>query len=269
MIEVIAFRLLCVAAVLSLAAPVRATGQPAGRSGRTTAGTARPARPAKTARAKRAPPGPVTLYTVNTKETMLLKPGDVRGKQARTTQKRLQRLLRCHYTGAQHRMHPRILSLLYQTGRHFPSHRVEVVSGFRHPKFAKNPKSPHKNGLACDFRVAGVKNADLRDYLRKSFGKVGIGYYPNSSFVHLDVRKGASAFWIDYSVPGERAMYSSDAAADLKSGRAEAWKPAKIDGSWASAPEDMKNEDPDEKGSEGGGVQDDKAAAAIAGPRAH
>ena len=59
-------------------------------------------------------------------------------------------------------------------------------------------------GLACDFRVVGVKNTELRDYLRHAFKHVGVGYYPNSSFVHLDVRQGASAFWIDYSGPGER-----------------------------------------------------------------
>ena len=57
-------------------------------------------------------------------------------------------------------------------------------------------------GLACDFRVEGVKTTELRDYLRKAFDKVGVGYYPNSTFVHLDVRKDRSAFWIDYSGPG-------------------------------------------------------------------
>ena len=65
-------------------------------------------------------------------------------------------------------------------------------------------------GLACDFRVEGVKTTDLRDYLRKTFDKVGVGYYPNSTFVHLDVRKDRSAFWIDYSGPGERAVYSEN-----------------------------------------------------------
>ena len=57
-------------------------------------------------------------------------------------------------------------------------------------------------GLACDFRVEGVKTTELRDYLRATFDKVGVGYYPNSTFVHLDVRKDRSAFWIDYSGPG-------------------------------------------------------------------
>ena len=131
-------------------------------------------------------------------------------------------------------MHPRLIRLIYQTGRNWPGRRVEVVSGFRNPKVAKNPRSPHMKGLACDFRVAGVTGAELRDYLRRTFEKVGVGYYPNSSFVHLDVRKERSAFWIDYSGPGERAVYSENPDEDLKSGRADQYRPTKIDESWAN-----------------------------------
>ena len=113
-------------------------------------------------------------------------------------------------------MNPRLMKLLYQAGRHWPGRRVEVVSGYRNPTVAKNPRSPHMKGLACDFRVDGVKAAELRDYLRKTFDKVGVGYYPNSTFVHLDVRKDRSAFWIDYSGPGERAVYSENPGDDLQ-----------------------------------------------------
>jgi hypothetical protein len=88
-------------------------------------------------------------------------------------------------------------------------------------------------GFACDFRVVGVKNTDLRDYLRRAFSHIGVGYYPNSSFVHLDVRQGQSAFWIDYSGPGENALYSDNASEDLKSGRADSFRPTKIDPTWA------------------------------------
>jgi hypothetical protein len=131
-------------------------------------------------------------------------------------------------------MNPRLMRLLYQTGKHWPGKRLEVVSGYRHPTVAKNPHSPHMQGAACDFRVEGVKAAELRDYLRRSFEKVGVGYYPNSSFVHLDVRKDRSAFWIDYSGPGERAVYSATPNDDLRSGRADQYHPTKIDESWAN-----------------------------------
>jgi hypothetical protein len=112
-----------------------------------------------------------------------------------------------------------------------------VVSGYRHPKFAKNPRSPHMHGLATDMRVVGIKNTELRDFFRSKFQKVGVGYYPNSSFVHLDVRKSASAFWIDYSGPGETAQYAANAAEDLRSGRADRWRHTTIDPSWADTDE--------------------------------
>jgi uncharacterized protein YcbK (DUF882 family) len=58
-----------------------------------------------------------------------------------------------------------------------------------------------------DFHVAGVSNAELRDFC-KGLGDVGVGYYPRSSFVHLDVRD-TSAFWVDSSGPGEAPRYEA------------------------------------------------------------
>jgi uncharacterized protein YcbK (DUF882 family) len=188
----------------------------------------------------------VELFHVNHHETMQIRLRDTNGRPVRGQQKRFDRFLRCHYTNVQHAMNPRLISLIYRTGRHWPGHRVEVVSGYRHPKVAKNPRSPHMKGLACDFRVVGVSNGDLRDYLRHNFEKVGVGYYPNSSFVHLDIRKDRSAFWIDYSGPGERALYSAAPGDDLKSGRADRFHPSKIDTSWV----------------EGGAAQADKTGEA-------
>ena len=181
---------------------------------------------------------PVVLYQINRRETMALRLRDGKGRPVKGVQRRFDHFLRCHYTNVEHKMDPRLMKLLFQTGHHWPGRRLEVVSGYRHPDVAKNPHSPHMKGLACDFRVEGVKTAELRDYLRHTFDKVGVGYYPNSSFVHLDVRKDRSAFWIDYSGPGERAVYSATPDQDLKNGRAESYHPTKIDSSWADAPGD-------------------------------
>jgi uncharacterized protein YcbK (DUF882 family) len=168
---------------------------------------------------------PVVLYQINRRETMALRLRDGKGRPVKGVQRRFDHFLRCHYTNVEHKMDPRLMKLLFQTGHHWPGRRLEVVSGYRHPDVAKNPHSPHMKGLACDFRVEGVKTAELRDYLRHNFEKVGVGYYPNSSFVHLDVRKDRSAFWIDYSGPGERAVYSATPDQDLKNGRAAITRP--------------------------------------------
>jgi uncharacterized protein YcbK (DUF882 family) len=188
-----------------------------GKRPRTPAG-----KPGAGAKKVKTPRNPVIeLFHINSKESFRLRFADDRGRPIRGWQKRFQHFMRCHHTNTQHRIDPRLPRLIYQTGKNFYGHRIEVISGYRSPKVARNPKSPHKLGLACDFRVAGIGNVVLRDYLRRSFDHVGVGYYPNSLFVHLDVRKGPSAFWIDYSGPGENAAYSGNAGDDLRTGRVD------------------------------------------------
>jgi uncharacterized protein YcbK (DUF882 family) len=199
--------------------------------------------------AKRVPKNaPVVLYQINRRETMALRLRDGKGRPVKGMQRRFDHFLRCHYTNVEHKMDPRLMKLLFQTGHHWPGRRLEVVSGYRHPDVAKNPHSPHMKGLACDFRVEGVRTAELRDYLRHTFDKVGVGYYPNSTFVHLDVRKDRSAFWIDYSGPGERAVYSATPDEDLKNGRADRYHPTKIDDSWVQDSQEDPRQAPDSDG---------------------
>jgi uncharacterized protein YcbK (DUF882 family) len=214
---------------------------------------------------KRAPPRPkvIELFQVNTHESFKLRFTDDRGRPVGGLQKRANHFFRCHHTQTQGHMHPRLLRLLFETGRHWPGARLEVVSGYRHPTVAKNPRSPHMKGFACDFRVVGVKNTDLRDYLRRAYQHVGVGYYPNSSFVHLDVRQGPSAFWIDYSGPGENALYSDNASEDLKSGRAESFRPTRIEPSWADREEPQDSPD---AGAGAGGHEDPAASGQTGEP---
>jgi uncharacterized protein YcbK (DUF882 family) len=193
-----------------------------------------PAKAAAPSRGKRAPkrpppppPPPLELYHLNRHDTLVLKP-DARYRFPKGSQKQFSLFMRCHHTNRRHAMSPRLLRLLAETSRHFEGHRLLVVAGYRAPVAARNPKSPHKLGLAADFRVEGVSNPDLRDYLRATFARTGVGYYPNSLFVHLDVRKTASAFWIDYSSPGDAPLYSRTPEEDLRSGRADTFKPAHL-----------------------------------------
>jgi uncharacterized protein YcbK (DUF882 family) len=165
---------------------------------------------------KPTPPPEAQLFAINTHELFHLRP-DRHGHFGKKELRGWNRFLRCHHTGRVHVMATRLASLLYDVDKHFEFKRVIVVAGYRAPRVAKekgNPKSPHKLGHACDFRIEGVANAELRDYVR-TLDRVGVGYYPNSDFVHLDVRDKHSAFWIDYSAPGERARYSKHPEQDL------------------------------------------------------
>ena len=164
---------------------------------------------------------PIPMQHTSTRETFWLRPDSAR-------QRGLRHFLRCHHTGREHAIAPRLGQLLYAVARHFGSRPIDVVAGYRAPRVARekgNPRSPHRQGLACDFRVEGVATETLRDYLRSAFHGVGVGYYPNSGFVHLDVGRQRDAFWIDYSGPGERARYSRDPEGDLRSGASRAPAP--------------------------------------------
>jgi uncharacterized protein YcbK (DUF882 family) len=217
----------------------------------------------------------VVLYHVNRKETLRLRLNDDRGRPVRGIRGAVDRFLRCHYTNRRHSIDARLIKLIYETGRNYPGRRIEVVSGYRHPKVAKNPRSPHMKGLACDMRVVGVKNTELRDFFRNRFRSVGVGYYPNSSFVHLDVRRGgASAFWIDYSGPGETALYSQNASEDLLTGRADRWRRTTIDPAWADEEEPVQLSSdaagqsfaaPDESGADGESVAPAQSSSAASG----
>jgi hypothetical protein len=98
--------------------------------------------------------------------------------------------------GKVHPLAPRLLDLVYRTMRHFDASVVRVVSGYRRDRAG----SRHTQGRAVDMALDGVDNDKLASYLR-GLGYVGVGYYPQSGFVHLDVRE-ASYFWIDDSPPG-------------------------------------------------------------------
>ncbi len=84
--------------------------------------------------------------------------------------------------------------------------KVSIVSGYRPTSVG----SMHQSGRAIDFRLEGIKNEDVVAFC-KTLEDTGCGFYPNSSFVHMDVRdKGAGhVTWIDASGPGETPRYVS------------------------------------------------------------
>jgi hypothetical protein len=98
-----------------------------------------------------------------------------------------------------HPISPRLLDLVYRAMRHFNAPLVHVVSGYRPDRAG----SRHTQGRAIDMVLPGVTNEELADYVR-TYGFVGVGIYPKSGFVHLDVRD-TSYFWVDDSLPDERS----------------------------------------------------------------
>lgn len=102
--------------------------------------------------------------------------------------------------GNQHPIEPRLLDVVYRVQTHFSAQEIRVVSGYRAPK--PGNASNHGKGRAIDLVVPGVTDEDVAKFARE-IGYVGVGVYPVSGFVHVDVRD-RSYFWIDSSGPGKR-----------------------------------------------------------------
>lgn len=109
---------------------------------------------------------------------------------------------------ADHFIDARLLALLGLVSNHFGSRRIDIISGFRpYSPTQYTAHSNHNVGHAVDFRIEGVPNEVVRDFCR-TLHDVGVGYYPNSVFVHLDSR-ATSAYWVDFSHPGEAPKYDA------------------------------------------------------------
>ncbi len=122
---------------------------------------------------------------------------DSRGRLRTSAKQRIAELLSA--TGDHPGVPDRLLRLLVSVSDTFGGRKLMIVSGYRTTSYFRD--SRHKTSQAIDFSVIGVPNAVVRDYLR-TLQHVGVGYYPNSSFLHLDVRP-ATTYWVNYAGPGE------------------------------------------------------------------
>jgi uncharacterized protein YcbK (DUF882 family) len=122
-------------------------------------------------------------------------------------------------SGIDHPTHWRLATLLIAIQAHFPRATIEIVSGYRHVS-RHTDRSNHTRGRAADIRVSGVANRRLFELLRRSFAEVGVGYYPNGTFVHIDVRDKAT-IWVDYSGADQTPCYGRAPARELADGTAE------------------------------------------------
>jgi uncharacterized protein YcbK (DUF882 family) len=149
--------------------------------------------------------GLVTLERPASQESLRVRLFDKVGKPDPKARERLARFLRDRENDQAKRPHMRLMRLLSYLADHFNGRTIVVVSAFRSEKNGNNGSSRHATGEALDIRVEGVPNEILRDYCL-TLSKVGVGYYPRSSFVHVDVRSKA-VYWVDWSRPGEPPLY--------------------------------------------------------------
>jgi uncharacterized protein YcbK (DUF882 family) len=106
----------------------------------------------------------------------------------------LERFLRCRWTHKCGRLDLRVFATALKAADHFDVALMEVISGFRHPKFNEMlrkkgrgvvRRSKHTLGKALDFRFPKADLDAVYKYLRAlRFG--GVGCYRQNGFLHLD-----------------------------------------------------------------------------------
>ena len=108
----------------------------------------------------------------------------------------INRFLKDFRTGDMTEINPELLDLLHDVRNELGSEQTyEVISAYRSPKTnemlrAKSSgvakKSHHVRGNAIDARLRGVRTKTLRETALR-MGRGGVGYYPKSDFVHMDM----------------------------------------------------------------------------------
>jgi uncharacterized protein YcbK (DUF882 family) len=110
---------------------------------------------------------------------------------------RFQLFLRDHYTKQSIQADTRLASILAAAAIRFHAPRVDIVSGFRSPKYnlmlrkkghQVARESQHMQGTAVDFRIHGVETETLRAFVY-GLRLGGVGYYPKTHFIHADTGK--------------------------------------------------------------------------------
>lgn len=128
----------------------------------------------------------VTLYDENhpgTRTVMIGRDGSVDAD----TKRELERMFRCKRTERHHKIDRGLLTMLADVAAQYPGRTIEYISAFRALDAAT---SRHHQGRAFDFRVVGVSSAEVRDYVWTHHAEIGVGWYPESNFVHMDHRPG-------------------------------------------------------------------------------
>jgi uncharacterized protein YcbK (DUF882 family) len=143
----------------------------------------------------------LTLHNVWTNESLPVVLAPAPGGAAPEPTAPFDVLARDHFTNQAARMDARLFVTVTRAAQRFKARYVEIVSGFRAPKYQLMLRkkghevardSQHTLGQAVDFRIPNVTTRALLAYV-KSLRLGGVGFYPESRFVHADV--GRVRFW--------------------------------------------------------------------------
>ena len=137
----------------------------------------------------------IALYNLHTDEKLRVTFWK-NGSFDRSALAKIHHILRDHRTGDVYPISANLIEMLHDIQMRVRTDRpFEIISGYRSPKTNEMlasasdgvaRRSLHTQGLATDIRISGVSLRRLQtEALFLSRG--GVGYYPKSDFVHVDV----------------------------------------------------------------------------------
>ena len=143
----------------------------------------------------RMPNGRLSLYNVHTGERLAVTYRNQANEYDPEALKALNWILRCHHTNKTTDMDTNVVEYLNIMDKKFGGdNEIHIISGFRSPEYNSllrekgrrvADNSLHMLGKAIDFFVPRVALDKLRTAaIGLQYG--GVGYYPNTGFVHID-----------------------------------------------------------------------------------
>jgi uncharacterized protein YcbK (DUF882 family) len=173
------------------------------------------------------------LYDVNAERSLSVSPFLADGQCSPQGFSMLREFMRCRRTGHTMDMNPDLVRLLMRISKRFDNAELHMISAHRAVDgVVTSERSQHGKGTASDIRIEGVPIEMLAAVARQE-GARGIGMYPKSRFVHVDVREKPYS-WIDNGdaedderdLRGAPGVEDGEPAIDQESPAVEALGPA-------------------------------------------
>ncbi|MBW2260898.1 MAG: YcbK family protein [Deltaproteobacteria bacterium] len=168
----------------------------------------------------------VAIYAMNQREVLVVDPIDDEGRVSVKALALFENLLRSARTDDVHPIDARLVRLLHAVALAHDG-VLMVSSGYREPGHGTKPTSMHTKGMAADVKHPYLPAKSIADFARE-WGAGGVGYYPKTTFVHLDVRE-KPFYWIDYSAKGEKGKVVADMDGLLADFAAAKWEGVESD----------------------------------------
>lgn len=139
--------------------------------------------------------GSIYLIDTHTQEKLSIIYRDSMGRYDDEVLEAIHHTLRCHGRSEEYPISLKLIELIDHLQDHFNAKEVHVISGYRSPDYNAHLRqsssrvahnSLHMRGLAMDIRMPGVDKHALGAFAQ-SLKTGGVGVYPKSNFVHIDV----------------------------------------------------------------------------------